>query len=76
MAMKDDSYKERILRKEKNIKEEKIYSEKKRHYEENREEKTSNKSFNPITPFVMVFARRSRKNHANPSLRSGAGVKG
>ena len=58
MAMKDDSYKERILRKEKNIKEEKIYSEKKRHYEENSEEKTSNKSFNPITPFVMVFARR------------------
>ena len=56
MAMKDYSYKERILRKEKNIKEEKIYSEKKRHYEENREEKTSNKSFNPITPFVMVFA--------------------
>jgi len=36
----------------------------------------SNKSFNPITPFVMVFARRSRKNHANPSLRSGTGVKG
>jgi len=38
--------------------------------------KKSNKSFNPITPFVMVFARRRRKNHANPSLRSGAGVKG
>jgi len=24
----------------------------------------------------MVFAWRWRKNHANPSLRSGAGVKG
>jgi len=24
----------------------------------------------------MVFARRLRKNHANPSLRSGTGVKG
>ena len=65
-----------MLSKEKNIREEKIYLVKKIHYEENREEKTSNKSFNPITPFVMVFARRQRKNHANPSLRSGAGVKG
>jgi len=36
----------------------------------------ANNCFNPITPFVMVFARRSRKNHANPSLRSGTGVKG
>jgi len=38
-----------------------------------------NKRFNPITPFVMVFASRFaplRKNHANPSLRSGTGVKG
>jgi len=40
------------------------------------EEKVPNICFNPITPFVMVFARRSRKNHVNPSLRSGAGVKG
>ena len=65
-----------MLSEDKNIREEKIYLVKKRHYEENSEEKTSNKSFNPITPFVMVFARRWRKNHANPSLRSGAGVKG
>jgi hypothetical protein len=77
--MKDYSNKERnnkTLSKEKNNKEEKIYLLKKRHYEENKEEKTSNTCFNPITPLVMVFARRSRKNHANPSLRSGTGVKG
>jgi len=35
-----------------------------------------NKRFNLIKPFVMVFARRLRKNHANPSLRSGTGFKG
>ena len=65
-----------MISKEKNIIEEKIYLVKKRHYEENKQKKTSNTCFNPITPFVMVFARRSRKNHANPSLRSGTGVKG
>ena len=29
----------------------------------------------PYKSFVMVFARRSRKNHAKPSLRSGADLK-
>ena len=36
----------------------------------------ANKCFNPITLFVMVFAEQQCKNHANPSLRSGTGVKG
>jgi len=29
----------------------------------------------PYKSFVMVFAIRSRKNHAKPSLRSGADLK-
>ncbi|MFA6201493.1 MAG: hypothetical protein WC679_13920 [Bacteroidales bacterium] len=36
----------------------------------------ANKCFNPITPFVMVCAEQQCTNHANPSLRSGTGVKG
>jgi len=40
------------------------------------EEGNSNKCFDPITPFVMVCAEQQGTNHANPSLRSGAGVKG
>jgi len=39
------------------------------------EELAPNNRFNPITPFVMVFARRLRKNHANPSLRSGQALR-
>ena len=40
------------------------------------EEGNSNNCFDPITPFVMVCAEQQSTNHANPSLRSGAGVKG
>ena len=38
--------------------------------------KISNTCFDPITPFVMVCAEQQCTNHANPSLRSGTGVKG
>ena len=40
------------------------------------EEGNSNNCFDPITPFIMVCAEQQSTNHANPSLRSGAGVKG
>ena len=45
-------------------------------YTEVDEEGNPNNCFNLIKPFVMVFAEQQCKNHANPSLRSGTGVKG
>ena len=35
-----------------------------------------NNRFNLVNHFVMVLARRRRKNHANPSLCSGTWFKG